>query len=143
MSIPIRFLLLTAALVIAGACTSRPELDINSPLSPAQTVRDYWKAAETNDLKLFVKCSYRGKDVNSKGELEDKTFADMAQNVLDQLSKIVTSQGGIKSVDVKSQQINGNAATVIYDLQLGNGKTREHLTDQLVKDDGRWTISGN
>jgi hypothetical protein len=53
----------------------------------------------------------------------------------------VTRNGTITSIDVKSENIRGEGATVVFDIHFKNGALQSNGDGQLVKENGAWKVS--
>ena len=48
-------------------------------------------------------------------------------------------KGGLKSIDIDKEQINGDTAKVAFTLRFGNGETKSGEM-QCVREDGDWKM---
>jgi hypothetical protein len=131
-------IVLLALLTLMFACTNRASLeqDIASPFSPAQTVRNYWKAQETGDFELLWKCLAKSETLTKESSFE------LIGPIFRQTGEAIRAKGGIKSIDIERQEITGETATVIRTLRFGNGESSRKSTDNLIKEQGEWKWVG-
>lgn len=115
-------LALCSALVLAGCSNSS---------GPADTVKRFYRAVEESDLK-------------AASRLFSGNAADPAklQAALSLYSSEIASRQGIESIEILSEEIEGNTAVVRARLTFGDGTTDSQRTN-LVRIDGRWMISAD
>ena len=115
-------LALLAALVAAGCADS----------GPASTVKQFYRSVESGELEEASEM-LTGQMVAMLGR--DKIKAAMGKAMADSSKK-----GGIQSVDILSEEVDGAVAKVHLRMTYGNGETKEEELE-LIKVDGRWLIS--
>ncbi len=103
-----------------------------SDSGPAATVERFYRAVEAGEVKTaseFVSGSIVAMMGREKIEaaLEDQT-ADISR------------KGGIQSLEVLSEQVDGIVAVVHVRITYGNGETYEENMD-LTRIDGRWMLT--
>jgi hypothetical protein len=99
---------------------------------PAATLKAFYKEVETGKL---TEASDRltGPAVQMMGK--DKLKAGLARQ-----SEKFKQKGGLKSIEIKSEEINGEAATVVALLTFGDGSTVPDDKTMFVKGDKGWLI---
>lgn len=60
--------------------------------------------------------------------------------ILSDKTKSISGKGGVKSIEVKSEEVMGDTAEVSTEVTYGNGATDTHK-DNLVKEDGKWRLT--
>lgn len=97
---------------------------------PGGLVKDGIRALEKNDPGAL-------RDLYAKDALTLNAAKAMAEND----SRAIKAKKGIKSVDIKKEDIDrdGKNASVEYEIRFGDDD-KEAKTATLVKEDGRWKI---
>ncbi len=106
-------------------------------LSPRQTVEQSVRLTEQGNFEEFKKllsANYKAKAYAPNSFLE-KTFPGV--------SGMMKGLGGVKSIEIVKEDISGDKAKVISNYHYGNGKTVDNITENLVKEDGKWKIDGD
>lgn len=98
---------------------------------PASTVKAFYKETETGKLTEAVE-RVTGPAVQMMGK--EKLKAGLALQ-----TEKIKQKGGIKSIEIKSEEINGEMATVEALLTYGDGST-ETDKEKLVKGEKGWLI---
>lgn len=98
---------------------------------PAGTMKAFYKEVETGKLTEATG-RLTGPAVQMLGN--DKLKANLAEQ-----SEKMKRKGGIKSIEIKSEEINGEAATVEALLTFGDGSTDSDKT-KLIKSEKGWLI---
>lgn len=98
---------------------------------PASTVKAFYKETESGKLAEAVE-RVSGPMVQMMGK--DKLKASLAHQ-----TEKIKKKGGIKSIETKSEEINGEMATVEVLLTYGDGST-ETDKNKLIKGDKGWLI---
>lgn len=101
---------------------------------PADTLKAFLKEVETGKL-TEVADRLTGPRVEMMGK--DKIKAGLARQ-----SEAIKRMGGIKSVEIKSEEINGEVATVEYSVTFSDGNTDFTDSDKIrfVKGEKGWLI---
>lgn len=96
-------------------------------------------------VKEFYKYAAAGK-VNDAFELISKE----GQNMLNQhaggtaaiakLTKEINDKGGIKAIEILSEEVIGDTATVKFAIKFGNGSTKQD-NEKPVKEGGKWKLT--
>lgn len=99
---------------------------------PASTLKSFYKEVETGKL---TEASDRltGPVVQMMGK--EKLKAGLASQ-----SEKIKQKGGIKSIEIKSEEINGETATVVAMLTFGDGSTVPDDKTKFVKGEKGWLI---
>lgn len=108
--------------LIFAACGSS-----NDPESVAVSYIEKLAAGDESTLDLLAK--------ENRGEKYDEAGKAMLKAIGDE----VTKKGGLKSVKVKDTKIEGDNATVVLEVVIGEEKPDES-TIRLVKEDGNWKV---
>ena len=61
-------------------------------------------------------------------------------NALSSMTKKIKAKGGIKSINIQSEEVTGDMAEVVFSLAFGDG-TMENNSDKLIKEEGAWKIA--
>jgi hypothetical protein len=77
-----------------------------------------------------------------EGMKDSKEFKDKMKQVGDEAAKEIKGKGGIKSVNIKDEKVNGDNADVKFTITYGNGTEEKEETAKLVKENGEWKIAG-
>ena len=100
--------------------------------SPASTVRKFYGYMEAGDAEKVV--GLFSQDVtNTLGK--DKLRAAVEMNIAK-----IKSNGGIKSLKLENETVNGNFAQILVTTVSGNGETSTE-TVKLVKENGVWKFA--
>jgi hypothetical protein len=107
--------------------------------SPADVVKKAIRATERgNSQELISYLAKKERDaINAR--MNDQTGAGR-KAFEDQMAKGASEakqKGGLSSVDIKSEKIEGDKATVEFVVKMGNGETTPGKIN-LVKEDGAW-----
>lgn len=100
---------------------------------PGQTVKNFYYAVEA------------GKIEEAKNLLSAQvtaTYGAKLSQALVQASEDIKRKGGIQSIDVISENINGDIAAVTSKTTFGNGQSTTDAS-RLLKEDGQWKIAPN
>lgn len=98
---------------------------------PGDTVKELNYAMEKGDLDTVKKIV-----PGLAGMMGDEKLKAM----MTEASAEAKKKGGIKSVEILKEEINGDTATVEHKVTWGNGD-EETETSELAKVDGQWIIS--
>jgi len=126
-----RFVLLTTTALLALALIGVGQSVIaEDQATPGDTVKALAKALEQGDaekLKQLIP------------EINELLGDEKIQQMADQAAEDLKEEGGLKSVTINSEKIQGDTATVNATLEKGNG---DKDTDdfELKKTDGKWVI---
>ena len=115
-------LALFAALVAVGCADS----------GPAGTVKQFYRFVESGELEAASEM-LTGRMVSMLGP--DKVKAALGEGMAD-----VSKKGGIQSLDILSEEVDGPVAKVRLRVTYGNGETEEEELE-LIRVDDRWIIS--
>jgi len=100
--------------------------------SPANTVRKFYGYMEAGDAEKVIGL-FSQDVINALGKDKLQTAVEM------NIAKIKSS-GGIKSLKLENETINGNLAQVSVTTVSGNGETSTE-TVKLVKENGVWKFA--
>lgn len=114
-------LLLVCSFALVG-CGSEP--------GPGDSVKDLMGAFEEGDAETIKELAPQ------MGMLGDDKLESMAT----QMALEAKKKGGIKSVDIKEETVDGDSATVKFVVNWGNGESEEEETAELAKLDGKWIM---
>ncbi len=115
------FLATASLLVIACGATS-----------PSGTVRKFYGYLQAEDAEKALSL-FSVQFVNTLGR--DKLLAGIERTI-----QQVETKGGIKSVQIKEEEIDGDSAKVLSVVRFGNGEESSDTT-KLVMEDGSWKLS--
>ena len=99
---------------------------------PAATVERFYRAVEAGDVKAASELVSRSLVVMMGRE---KIEAALESQTVDIIRK-----GGIQSIEVLSEEVDGNVAEVNVRITYGNDETEEANAD-LTRLDGRWMLT--
>ena len=122
----IQLLLCSVALlwgIVAAGCSS---------VGPGATVQRFYRAVESGEAKAASEM-VSGSMVSMMGP---KKFEMALQGETGKISQ----KGGIQSIEILSEEIDGDAAEVGVRVTYGNGETDEENLN-LTRIDGRWMIT--
>lgn len=119
-------LLLILALFALGSCSKKAS-------TPGDTVKEMMKRMEAGDISVS---KLLAKDLAAMlGEEK------LSQAVEEEAAKI-KEKGGITSIVIDEELIDGETAKVKYTLTFGNGDT-EKEDAELVMEDGSWKVTAS
>ncbi len=121
-----------AVLIVLLAFAGLSVTACSSSESPSDVVKKFWGYVEKGETGA----AYEHLTSNARMFIEG--FGGGRGGLSDQTKKI-QEQGGIKSMEVKSEEITGDTAVVKLMLSYGNGETDEELF-KLAKEEGEWKI---
>ncbi len=96
-------------------------------------------------VKKFYEYAEAGK-VNDAYELITKDGKEMLQkyaggvSALSDLTDEIKREGGLKSINIQSEEITGDTAKVVFVITYGNGTTKND-NEKLIKEQGAWKIT--
>ena len=103
-----------------------------SSLGPAATVQRYLRAIESGEVKAASEILSERSGVD---RTVDRTY-ELQRNVAE-----ISRKGGIRSIEILSEETDGQTARVRARVTLGNGETGPGpVVFDLVRIDGRWRI---
>ena len=110
-----------------------------SSSSPGKAAKQYMEYLAEGEYDKLVDGLYFGEDA-SKEDIE-KSKAMMKAILMDKGRKSLEEKGGLKDIEVVSEEISpdGKSATVTLKQTFGNGETEEDDTD-LVLVNGKWMM---
>jgi hypothetical protein len=124
-----RFAVSGAILILFAALTS---CTIFRP-GPAATVRKFYKAVEAGELNEAINLL----SGQARSQLGDqKLRAALAETA----REIKQQRQGIKSIEVVSEEVQGQIASATLLITYGNGSTRRDVT-KLVMENNSWKIT--
>ncbi len=103
----------------------------DSPSAVIQKFYMHMSAGEVNDASKLI-------------STEGKKMAEMfggAAGVLVSKSETMGKNGGIKNIDMLSEEITGDIAKVAFEITYGNGE-KVKQDETLIKEDGAWRVGG-
>lgn len=119
-----RFIVLIGVLIVSAGCGLFSS-------GPGQTVKNFYYAVESgkidearNLLSAQVAAAYGAK----------------LSQALVQASEDIKQRGGITSIDILTEDVNGDIANVTSKTTFGNGQSTTDAS-RLLKEDGEWKIS--
>lgn len=111
-----------------GGCASR---DQKTPSGVIKTAYQAANEGRYEDVEQYLSSGLRKKVdllVFFGGSLEEKLDKE-------------TKKGTIKKIKIKKEEIQGERATVHFEIRFEDGSTKD-AEKKLVKEDGVWKISG-
>ncbi|MBD9091715.1 MAG: DUF4878 domain-containing protein [Bacteroides oleiciplenus] len=126
------FSLMVMTMFVMAACSSSS--------GPGDSMKKYCNDLIKGNYEKFVDGIALGENVTSD-ELKKQKDGLVAM-MRDKVSKEYEKMGGLKSIEILSEEISedGNTATVKIKQTYGNGETQEG-TQSMVKRDGKWLMS--
>lgn len=113
-------LLMMLALVVGGCGL------FNS--GPSATVKKFYSLVEKGQL-------------NGATELIEASpsVQGMLSMALSSLTEEIRAKGGIRSIDITSEETTGETSVVKFTITFGNGTTKND-SEHLVRKDGKWKV---
>jgi hypothetical protein len=116
-------------LVVIGLCLS----SCSGANSPSDVVKDFYKYAAAGKVnEAFELFSKEGQGIL-------KQYAGGTASIAD-LTKKINEKGGVKAIEIQSEEIIGDTATVKYLIRFGNGSTKQD-NEKPIKEGGKWKLS--
>ena len=106
--------------------------------SPSNTVKKAYSHLKVYDLDGFFNYVYFGKNVSQK-EIEGKKALLLAF-AREKIEKEMEKKGGIKDLEIISEDIDGDNATVEVFIYLGNGDKNKNTIKLKKNVDGKWLM---
>lgn len=108
---------------VLGGCSSS---------GPARTVERFYRAVESGEVKAAFEM-ISGAIVSRMGpkKIEAEMQSETAR---------IARKKGIQSIEILSEEVDGQAAEIRLRVTYGNGETEEQNAN-LTRIDGRWIIS--
>ena len=127
------FSLMLVAMLAMASCSS-------SPSSPGSAMKEYSEYLQKGDYAKFVD-GLAFDDKQSADQIKEQKEA-LTSMLKEKVSKEYEKKGGIKDIEVLSEEVaeDGNTAVVKTKLTYGNGETEEGEQD-MVKKDGKWLMA--
>ena len=126
------FSLMVMTIFVMAACSS--------PSGPGDAMKKYCNDLVKGNYEKFVDGIALGENIT--GDELQKQKDGLVSMLKEKVSKEYEKMGGLKSIDILSEEISedGNTATVKIKQTYGNGETQEG-TQSMVKRDGKWLMS--
>lgn len=99
---------------------------------PGDTIVELNKAMEAGDAET-VKKIVPG--------MAGMVGEDKLKGMMSEASAEAKKKGGIQSIEILKEEINGDIATVEHKLVWGNGDEEQETTELIKNDDGQWIVS--
>lgn len=128
------FGMLAIAILVMAACSSSN--------NPGDALKKYGQYLQNGDYENFVEgLAFDGNQDAGKVKEQKEALVSILK---EKVSKEYEKKGGIKDIEILSEQIaeDGNTAVVKTRYTYGNGETEEE-EQQMVKKDGKWLMSMN
>lgn len=128
------FGMLAIAILVMAACSSSN--------NPGDALKKYGQYLQNGDYENFVEGLAFDSNQDA-GKVKEQKEA-LVSILKEKVSKEYEKKGGIKDIEILSEQIteDGNTAVVKTRYTYGNGETEEE-EQQMVKKDGKWLMSMN
>lgn len=128
------FGMLAIAILVMAACSSSS--------NPGDALKKYGQYLQNGDYENFVE-GLAFDNNQDAGKVKEQKEA-LVSILKEKVSKEYEKKGGIKDIEILSEQIaeDGNTAVVKTRYTYGNGETEEE-EQQMVKKDGKWLMSMN
>lgn len=127
------FSMMVMAMFVMTACSS-------SSNTPGGALKKYSEYLKNGEYEKFVEgMAFKDSQDAAKVKEQKETLVSMLK---EKLSKEYDKKGGIKDIEILSEQIaeDGNTAVVKTKYTYGNGETQEG-EQKMVKQDGKWLMS--
>lgn len=98
---------------------------------PGDTIIEFNKAMESGDAETVKRIA---------PGMAGMVGEDKLKGILTEASAEAKKKGGIESIEIIKEEINGDTATVEHKVVWGNGEEEEDTT-KLSKVDGQWVVS--
>lgn len=127
------FSVMVMAMFVMASCSS-------SPSTPGDALKKYSQYLQSGDYEKFVEGL--AFDESQEAAKVKEAKEQLASMLKEKVSKEYDKKGGIKDIEILSEQIaeDGNTAVVKTKYTYGNGETEES-EQQMVKKDGKWLMS--
>lgn len=127
------FSVMVMAMFVMASCSS-------SPSTPSDALKKYSQYLQSGDYEKFVEGL--AFDESQEAAKVKEAKEQLASMLKEKVSKEYDKKGGIKDIEILSEQIaeDGNTAVVKTKYTYGNGETEES-EQQMVKKDGKWLMS--
>lgn len=106
--------------------------------SPSNTVKKAYSCLKVYDLDGFLNYVYFGKNPSQK-EIEDKKSLLLAFG-REKIEKEMENKGGMKDLEITSENIDGENATVETFIYFGNGDKNKNTIKLKKNIDGKWLM---
>lgn len=119
---------LAIAAVITGGCSMFQS-------GPGATVEQFYTALNDGEVTTamdLISSQFRGQIG------EDKLRAALSQGT----RQSAQEKGGMSSIEILSEDVQGEVATVRVRMEFGDGSSNE-TTENLVLEDGQWKLQPN
>lgn len=128
------FGMLAIAILVMAACSSSN--------NPGDALKKYGQYLQNGNYENFVEGLAFDSNQDA-GKVKEQKEA-LVSILKEKVSKEYEKKGGIKDIEILSEQIaeDGNTAVVKTRYTYGNGETEEE-EQQMVKKDGKWLMSMN
>lgn len=100
--------------------------------SPGEAVKELAYAMEAGDAEKLKELM---------PELEENLGDSKIDTIAKQMAKEAKENGGIESVTIDKEEINGDTATVTATMTSGNGDSEQEEFELVKNKDGKWVVS--
>lgn len=101
--------------------------------SPSGVVKDFYKYTANGKVNdAFSLITPEGQSVLTQWGGGTSAIAKLTEEF--------KKEGGLKSLEITSEQVTGDTATVNFTIKYGNGTTKQD-NEKLIKQDGKWKIT--
>ncbi len=119
------------ALLMAATLTpGTPAVADDKDAKPGDTVKAFAKAMEANDPKTVGELVPQLKELAGEEKIKE---------MVKEASEEIKAEGGIKSITIDKEEIDGDKAKVTATLESGTGE-KDTSDFDLRKQDGKWVI---
>jgi len=108
--------------------------------SPGDVVKKIIRATEKGDADEMISHLVKKERDLFNTNTPQGSPKKMIEQKMAEGSKEAKQKGGVSSIDIKNEKIEGDTATVDFVVKMGNGET-DPGTMKLVKEDGKWKVS--
>ena len=114
----------------------------SSPATPGKAFTQYVDVLKSGNYEKFVDGFALEEGVSQEQAQQQKAM--MASLISEKAGQEFDSKGGIKGVEIISEEISedGNNAVVTFKLQFGDGSEMEDSQDMVLRD-GKWLVDAN
>ena len=98
---------------------------------PGKTVQKFFRAVDAGEVEDAM-------GYLSASSIQSMGYEKLQAGLVD-MSYQMAAQGGLKSVNILDQSVNGDIAQVVVEIVLGDGTADTNRMD-LIKESGDWKI---
>lgn len=107
--------------------------------SPKDVAVEATEAAFKGDSKKYLSYVFISEDARKMG-MNESNVEGKVQLVVQEAKKQAENAGGVKKIEVLSEEINGDTARVGIRVHFKNGQTSDNTTTKLRKIGNEWKL---